>query len=56
MVEKIALFTGILGLFLIVLSLGYGLFAAKWKSKAFGWMVGVGVVLIIGSWVLFIIP
>lgn len=56
MLEEIALYTGVLGLFLIIVSLGYGLIAAKWKSKAFGWMVGVGVALIIGSWVLFIIP
>jgi len=56
MLENIALFTGIVGLLLIVFSIAYGLLAAKWKSKAFGWLMGTGVILIIGSWVLFIIP
>ncbi len=56
MIEKVALFTGVLGLLLIILSLAYGLLATNWKSRAFGWLMGVGVILIIGSWVLFIIP
>ncbi len=56
MLERIALFMGIAGLFLILASLAYGLLEAKWKSKAFRWLVGLGVLLILGSWVMFIIP
>ncbi len=56
MLEQIALFTGVLGLLLIVFSLLYGLIGAKWKSKAFGWLMGIGITLMIGSWVMFIIP
>ena len=54
MLKSIALFTGIIGLSLIGASLAYGLLAAKSKSKAFAWLIGVGVLLIIVSWVLFI--
>ena len=56
MLKTIALFTGIIGLLLIGVSLAYGFLATKWKSKAFAWLIGVGVLLIIGSWVLFLIP
>ena len=56
MLKTIALFTGITGLLLIGASLAYGLLATKWKSKAFAWVIGIGVLLIIVSWVLFMIP
>lgn len=56
MLKTIALFTGIIGLLLIGVSLAYGLLATKWKSKVLAWLIGVGVLLIIASWVLFIVP
>ena len=55
MLKTIALFTGIIGLLLICVSLAYGFLATKWKSKAVAWLVGDGVLLIIVSWVLFIV-
>ena len=55
MLKTIALFTGIIGLLLIGVSLTYGLLAAKWKSKAVAWLIGDGILLIFVSWVLFII-
>lgn len=56
MLKTIALFTGIIGLLVIGASLAYGVLATSWKSKAFAWLMGVGVLLIVGSWVLFMIP
>jgi hypothetical protein len=56
MLKTSAQVVAIIGLLLIGVSLAYGLFATKWKSKAVAWLIGVGVLLIIVSWVLFIIP
>ena len=47
---------GFIGLSFIGTSLAYGLLATKWKSKAFARVIGIGVLLIIVSWVLFMIP
>ncbi len=55
MLETIALFTGVIGLLLIGVSLAYGYLATKWKSRAVAWLMGDGVLLIVVSWVLFII-
>ncbi len=54
MLNTVALFTGILGLVFIVLSLAYRLLGTQ--PKTCGWLVSIGVLLIIASWVLFIIP
>ncbi len=56
MLNAIALFTGIVGLLLIGGSLAYGLLQTRWQSKSFGWLISIGVLLIIVSWALFIIP
>jgi len=53
--KTIALFTGIIGLLLIGVSLAYAWLATNWKSRAVAWLIGDGVLLIIASWVLFII-
>lgn len=55
MLKTIALVTGLIGLLLIAVSLTYGFLATKWKSKAVAWLIGDAVLLIIVSWVLFII-
>ena len=55
MLKTIALLTGIIGLLLICISLAYGFFATKWKSRAVAWLIGDGVLLIIVSWVLFVV-
>ena len=55
MLKTIALFTGVIGLLLIGVSLAYGFLATKWKSRAVAWLIGDGVLLIVVSWVLFII-
>ena len=55
MLKTIALFTGLIGLLLIGVSLAYGFLATKWKSRAVAWLIGDGVLLIVVSWVLFII-
>ncbi len=56
MLNAIALFTGIMGLFLIGVCLAYALLGTSWKSKAFKWLISIGVLLIVVSWVLFIVP
>jgi hypothetical protein len=56
MLKTIASFTGIIGLLLIGAALAYGWLATRWQSKALAWLIGVGVVLITVSWVMFIIP
>lgn len=55
MLKTIALLTGVIGLLLIGVSLAYGYLATKWKSRAVAWLIGDGVLLIVVSWVLFII-
>lgn len=55
MLKAIAMFTGIIGLLLISVSLAYGFLATKWKSRAVAWLIGDGVLLIIVSWVLFVV-